>query len=55
MWRGASSGKLQLSSPRVRGEAPALTNNQISAGEGRFNALRLAEAPPHPDLLHSPS
>jgi hypothetical protein len=22
---------------------------------GRFHRLRLAEAPPHPDLLHSPS
>jgi hypothetical protein len=22
---------------------------------GRFDALRLAEGPPHPDLLHSPS
>jgi len=22
---------------------------------GRFRKLRLAEAPPHPDLLHSPS
>jgi hypothetical protein len=22
---------------------------------GRFNKLRLAEGPPHPDLLHSPS
>ena len=22
---------------------------------GRFHKLRLAEAPPHPDLLHSPS
>jgi hypothetical protein len=22
---------------------------------GRFHTLRLAEAPPHPDLLHSPS
>ena len=27
----------------------------LGSVRGRFHMLRLAEAPPHPDLLHSPS
>jgi hypothetical protein len=39
------------------GERAKSTERKPELGpvRGRFDKLRLAEAPPHPDLLHSPS
>jgi len=41
----------------ARGERAAHTERKPEFGpvRGRFRGLRLAERPPHPDLLHSPS
>src|SRR5260370_25429809 len=38
-----------------RGPRPASENQKLGSVRGRFHKLRLAAAPPHPDLLHSPS